>query len=126
MGDIKENILLLCKNVGFPKLSTLLYLITNKEEILFNNCEDKQKYALFNKIFYPLNYEIKNIDNVINNKIVSIKKMENNNKTLVFDKYYSMEILLFGVSLTINGFIKKDNITLRNSSKKKSKQTRKK
>ena len=110
LGEIKENILLLCKNVGFPKLNTLLYLITNKEEILFNNGEDRQKYALFNKIFYPLNYEIKNIDNVINNKIVCIKKMENNNKTLVFDKYYSIEILLFGVSLTINGFIKKDNI----------------
>ena len=57
---IKDNILILCKIVGFPNLEILIYLITNKINIIFTNKKDKEINELLKTIFFPLNYEIKN------------------------------------------------------------------
>ena len=111
LKEIKENILILCKIVGFPNLEVLIYLITNKTNIIFTNKKDKEINELLKTIFFPLNYEIKNI---VNNetKISKINKIENNINTFIFDKFYEIEYCFNGLNIIIKGFSKKDNINM--------------
>ena len=111
LKEIKDNILILCKIVGFPNLEILIYLITNKTNIIFTNKKDKEKNELLKNVFFPLNYEIKNI---LNNetKIAKINKIENNANTFIFDKFYEIEYYFNGLNIIINGFSKKDNINM--------------
>jgi hypothetical protein len=111
LKEIKDNILILCKIVGFPNLKVLIYLITNKTNIIFTNKNDKEINKLLETIFFPLNYEIKNI---VNNetKISKINKIENNTNTFIFDKFYEIEYYFNGLNIIIKGFSKKDNINI--------------
>ena len=112
LKEIKDSIISLCKIVGFPNIEILLYLITNKDEIILSDNEDKQKYGLLREILYPLNYEICKIENHEKNKIGSVKKLENKSNTLIFDKFYRVEFKIYYLSIMIDGYIKKDNINL--------------
>ena len=66
---------------------------------------DKEINELLKTIFFPLNYEIKNI---VNNetKILKINKIENNVNTFIFDKFYDFA---FGSKKNVDHIWKSNN-----------------
>jgi hypothetical protein len=114
--EIKEQIILLCKIVGFTKIDDIIYLVTNISNYIFDE-EDNDKLSLLNKIFVPLNYKIEkniNITTEINN--IKISKYYENHITL-FNNQCIIEFAINNILFKINGFIKTDplNIYIRTS-----------
>jgi endopeptidase La len=115
LKNIKEQILLLGKIVGFTSVKDIIFLLYNVKKIHLEN-EDIEKFKLINKILCPLNYEfIKNINN--KNEIVSINKIHNSNYITLFNNQCEIKIKINNTLLTICGYILPDplNIFIRTS-----------
>lgn len=111
--DIKEQLIVVCKEIGFTSIDDLLYIVLNVCDIYFED-KIKIKHKLLNDIFIPVNYEIKKFDvNGINN-ILSIKKTDEQRNMIFFNNICKLEYLINGIVISIIGFIKKDilNISL--------------
>ena len=113
LEDIKNQIILLCKIVGFTNINDIIYLTTNISNYIFNE-EDNEILDLLNKIFIPLNYEIKrNITKIQNIKISKY----NGNHIILFNNQCIIEFTVNNILFRINGYIKTDplNIFIRTS-----------
>jgi len=113
LKEIKEQIILLCKIVGFTTINDIIYLTTNINNYNMND-DNKMKIDLLDKIFVPLNYEIEKK----NNKLVNIKISKyNENHVILFNNQCMVELMVNNNLFKINGYIKSDplNIYIRTS-----------
>jgi hypothetical protein len=123
LKNIKEQILLLGKIVGFTSVKDIIYLLYNVNSIHLID-EDLEKFKLINRILCPLNYEIKNIDEIKNindlknNKSsLTISKINNSNYITLFNNQCELIIPIKNKILSISGYILSDplNIFIRTS-----------
>lgn len=120
LKNIKEQILLLGKIVGFTSVKDIIFLLYNVNNIHLEN-ENIEKFKLINKILCPLNYEIINNENIknenIKNEILSINKIHNSNYITLFNNQCEIKIAINNTLLTISGYILPDplNIFIRTS-----------
>jgi endopeptidase La len=116
--DIKKQIILLCKIVGFTNISDIFFLIFKIKNIVIENNENS-KLELLNQVFTPLDFEI--IDNTINMKknrdYINIEKIECGKYISIFNNECLVSIEYNDKIIKINGFIKNDplNIFMRTS-----------
>ncbi len=110
--EVRKEILLLCKMVGFTSLSDIIYLTINVSNYKFS-LEDSELYNLLLKIFRPLDYQIFDIDY---EKKISVSKSESNN-LLLFNNQCKVEFSIGKKLFEVKGFIKSDplNIFIRTS-----------
>jgi endopeptidase La len=115
LKNIKEQILLLGKIVGFTSVKDIIFLLYNVKNIHLEN-ENIEKFKLINKILCPLNYEIIKNEN-IKNEILSINKIHNSNYITLFNNQCEIKIAINNTLLTICGYILPDplNIFIRTS-----------
>ena len=83
LKNIKDQILLLGKIVGFTSVKDIIFLLYNIDDIHLID-EDLEKFKLINRILCPLNYDIKVIEN--------IKKKVKTPYTLNTDSFGSQKI----------------------------------
>jgi endopeptidase La len=120
LKNIKEQILLLGKIVGFTSVKDIIFLLYNVNNIHLEN-ENIEKFKLINEILCPLNYEIINNENIknenIKNEILSINKIHNSNYITLFNNQCEIKIAINNTLLTISGYILPDplNIFIRTS-----------
>jgi len=114
LKNIKDQILLLGKIVGFTSVKDIIYLLYNVNEIHLIN-EELEKFKLINRILCPLNYEIKNIENY--NNLLIISKINNSNYITLFNNQCELIIPINNKMLSISGYILSDplNIFIRTS-----------
>ena len=116
--EIKKQIILLCKIVGFTNINDIFYLIFKLNNIIIQKNENT-KFELLNKVFIPLDFEI--IDNISNMKIkreqINIEKIECGKYISIFNNECLVCIEYNNKIVKINGFIKNDplNIYMRTS-----------
>jgi endopeptidase La len=110
--DIKKQIIMLGKIVGFTSINDIIYLSLNIKDYEFKDY-DKQLIELLENIFMPLDYSILKIEN---NFDLKIKKIDSPHLVL-FNNYCSVELCVGNNYYKINGFIKNDplNIYIRTS-----------
>jgi endopeptidase La len=115
LKNIKEQILLLSKIVGFTSVKDIIYLLYNVNSIHLED-EDLEKFKLINRILCPLNYEISTITSTKHYKI-SINKIHNSNYITLFNNQCEIKIVIKDTMLSINGYILSDplNIFIRTS-----------
>lgn len=108
--EIKNQIILLSKIVGFTSIKDIIYLSLNKNDFVFEK-EDKSLYELLSIIFKPLDFDILDYTEKIN---INISKQESTN-TILFDNQCLIKFTINNKLLKIKGFIKNDplNIFLR-------------
>lgn len=117
LKNIKDQILLLGKIVGFTSVKDIIYLIYNVNSIHLID-EELEKFKLINRILCPLNYEIKNISDLKNhNSSLIISKISNSNYITLFNNQCEMIITINDRILSISGYILSDplNIFIRTS-----------
>jgi len=110
--EIKNQIILLSKIVGFTSIKDIIYLSLNKNDFVFEK-KDKSLYELLSSIFIPLDFDILDCTEKIN---INISKLESTN-TILFDCKCLINFTINNKLLKIKGFIKNDplNIFLRTS-----------
>ena len=116
--EIKKEIIILSKIVGFTNINDIFYLIFGRKNILINK-EEKIILKLLKKVFVPLDYEIKENINNINEKRENIKieKIHSNKYISILNSECLIKINYKEKLLIINGYIKSDplNIYIRTS-----------
>ena len=109
--DIKDQLIIICKEVGFTNINDLINIVLNVNDIFF--LEDiKIKHNLLNEIFIPIHYEIKNIDISGINNILSIKKSNDQKNMIFFNNICKIEYIINRVKIVLIGFIKKDILNI--------------
>ena len=113
LNEIKSQIILICKIVGFTSINDIIYLTTNIKNYIFDD-EDNDVLDILNKIFVPLDYEI--IKNINIKQNIKISKY-NSNHVMLFNNQCIVEFTVNNILFKINGFIKTDplNIFIRTS-----------
>jgi len=113
LDEIKKQIILLCKIVGFTSINDIIYLTTNIWNYNFEN-EDIEKIELLKRVFIPLDYEI--VKNVCKKQDIKISKYEGNH-IILFNNQCIIEFTVNNILYKINGYIKTDplNIYIRTS-----------
>lgn len=110
--EIKKQIIILSKIVGFTSINDIIYLNLNVSKYNFKESE-KQKFELFKNIFVPLDY-----NHIKNDKTsdITIKKI-NSPYILLFNNYCELELCIGNNLFKITGYIKNDplNIYIRTS-----------
>ncbi len=114
--EIKKQIILLCKIVGFTNICDVFYLIFRKKNI-YTDKNDNAKLELLNKVFVPLDYELLMNDYEPCIEKISIEKMESGKYLSIFNNECVVTIDCNGSILKLKGFIKTDplNIFMRTS-----------
>jgi endopeptidase La len=110
--DIKKQIVILGKMVGFASIEDIIYLSLNVSNYEFKDY-NKQLVELLSNFFMPLDYIMTNINNHFD---VKIKKVDSPHLVL-FNNYCVVELCVGNNYYKINGFIKNDplNIYVRTS-----------
>ena len=110
--EIKKQIIILGKIVGFTSINDIIYLSLNVDNYEFKD-SDKQIVELLSNIFMPLDYIISKNDKHLD---VRIKKVDSPHLVL-FNNYCVIELCVGNNNYKINGFIKNDplNIYIRTS-----------
>ncbi len=110
--EVKKEIVILCKMVGFTSLNDIIYLTINVTNYKFSD-EDSCLFNLLIKIFRPLDFQIFDVDY---EKKISLSKTESNN-LLLFNNQCKVEFTIGKKLFEIKGFIKSDplNIFIRTS-----------
>ena len=115
--EIKKQIILLCKIVGFTNIRDIFYLIFRTKNI-FNDKEENNELELLNKVFVPLDYELlqNNMGKTKSKKII-IEKIESGKYISIFNNECMIAIKCNDKILKLKGFIKTDplNIFMRTS-----------
>jgi len=116
LKNIKEQILLLGKIVGFTSVKDIIYLLHNIKSIHLID-EDLEKFKLINRILCPLNYDIKNIELNKNHNKLTISKINNSNYITLFNNQCELKLIINNKILSISGYILSDplNIFIRTS-----------
>jgi len=117
LKNIKDQILLLGKIVGFTSVKDIIYLLYNVNEIHLID-EELEKFKLINRILCPLNYDIKDISDLKNhNSSLIISKINNSNYITLFNNQCELIITINNKILSISGYILSDplNIFIRTS-----------
>ena len=117
LKNIKDQILLLGKIVGFTSVKDIIFLLYNVDDIHLID-EDLEKFKLINRILCPLNYDIKNIENIKkNNGSLLISKINNSNYITLFNNQCELKLNIQNKVLSISGYILSDplNIFIRTS-----------
>ena len=109
--EIKEEIIVICKDVGFTNIDDLFYIVLNVSDIYFQD-DVKIKHNLLNDIFTPVSYEIKKLDFGGINNINSIKKNEDQKNIIFFNNICKIEYIINGITIILTGFIKKDILNI--------------
>ena len=115
--EIKKEIILLCKIVGFTSIRDVFYLIFRRKNI-FNIKNENDKIELLNKVFVPLDYDFFTIDfNKVINQKINIEKIESGKYISIFNNECMITIEYNETILKLRGFIKSDplNIFMRTS-----------
>lgn len=118
--EIKNQILLLGKIVGFTSVKNLFYLLFGHNKLIISN-ESIEEYNLLNKILIPLDYEI--ITPSYSEKLllpipsIQIEKIDTGKYISIFNNECIMQISYNNKIIKIYGFIKPDplNILMRTS-----------
>ncbi len=109
--EIKKQIIILCKTVGFTSLEDILYL-----KLSLNNFFDlqKNKFSLLCDVFVPLDFEIEDCSTKLDD--IYVYKIETDN-IILFNNYCMVEFMVKDKIFKVKGFIKSDplNIYLRTS-----------
>ena len=115
LKNIKEQILLLGKIVGFTSVKDIIYLLYNTNKIHLLD-EDLEKFKLINRILCPLNYEIKKLENNNISSLV-ISKINNSNYITLFNNQCELKLIIQDKILSISGYVISDplNIFIRTS-----------
>jgi hypothetical protein len=121
--EIKKQIILICKIVGFTNINDIIYLLYNITDYgldtAFNDKEDQTKITLLNNVFVPLDFEVQDILTETNNVLtkISITKIDTNKYITLFNNECLVELIINSKLLKIRGFIKSDplNIYMRTS-----------
>lgn len=114
-GEIKNQIIMLSKIIGFSSINDIIYLNLNISKYEFDQ-ENKQIFELLENIFMPLDYNIQVCKN-INKNDIEIKKNDNSSYIVLFNNHCKVSFNI-GVNLfNITGYIKNDplNIYIRTS-----------
>ena len=122
--EIKKQIIILGKIVGFTSINDIIYLSLNVKNFEFKNY-DKQMIELLSDVFVPLDYTETFIDSCLDSHIdshidsnanIQIKKIDSPYLVL-FNNYCLVELCIGNNHYKINGFIKNDplNIFIRTS-----------
>jgi endopeptidase La len=114
-AEIKNQILLLGKIVGFTNVKDLFYLLFGHNKLIIPN-DSIDEFNLLDKIFTPLDYEI--IPGLkLTSQTIKIEKIESGKYIGIFNNECAIEILLGTKIIKIYGFIKSDplNILMRTS-----------
>jgi endopeptidase La len=119
--DIKKQIILLCKIIGFTSLNDIIYLSLNINNYLFENNENNEnnvnseetKYNFLSSIFVPLDFNLSDT-NIITK--ITINKTDFNNIILINNQCL-VEFSINDKLFKIKGYIKNDplNINIRTS-----------
>lgn len=116
--EIKKQIILLCKIVGFTNIHDIFYLNFKTKHITVDNSE-LSKLELINNVFTPLDFEIIDSDNHVNKNTqkINIEKIESGKYISIFNNECIVSIKHNNLIIKINGFIKNDplNIFMRTS-----------
>ena len=112
LKNIKDQILLLGKIVGFTSVKDIIYLLYNVNDIHLID-EDLEKFKLINRILCPLNYEIKNISDKKNhNDSLMISKINNSNYITLFNNQCELILTIKNKILSISGYILSDPLNI--------------
>lgn len=114
--QVKDNIILLGKIVGFTSIKDIFFLIYNGYEHNIFNDEKLNILNLMDSIFVPLDFEIikKNISKDIS---VEIEKIQTNKYISIFNNECQIIINIQDQAIKLTGFIQSDplNIYMRTS-----------
>ena len=114
-NEIKNQIILLGKIVGFTSIYDIFYLIFGTSNIKIINDNENHKLNLFNDVFIPLDFELGNYS--IDEETITIKKVYTNKFISIFNNECNITVNLNNRKITFLGFIKSDplNIYMRTS-----------
>ena len=115
--EIKKQLILLCKIVGFTNIRDIFYLIFRTKKI-FNDKIENSKLELLNKVFVPLDYELITRDiNKLKTQKINIEKIDSGKYISIFNNECMIAIECVDKILKLKGFIKTDplNIFMRTS-----------
>lgn len=112
-SEIKKQIIILSKIVGFTSLTDIIYLSLNINKYQFMNNYDKQIFNLLSEVFIPLDFTILKTDSYSQ---IKIKKIDSPYIVLI-NNYCQIEICIGINKIKINGYIINDplNTYLRTS-----------
>jgi endopeptidase La len=111
--ELKNQIILFGKMVGFPNIYDIYYLVCNVS--ITNNTKENEKLELLNKVFIPLDFEI--ITHNIKPDTIEIEKIETNKYITIFNNECMITINKYNKIIKFMGFIEPDplNIYIRTS-----------
>ena len=111
-SDIKSQIILLCKIVGFTSIEDIIYLTLNITKYIFDK-EDENMINLLTNVFISLDYEMYETNISQNIKIYN----SYNNNIVLFNNQCIVEFVINNKLFKISGYIKPDplNIYIRTS-----------
>ena len=121
--EIKKQIILLCKIVGFTNIYDIFYLVFKTQNIIIND-DENCKLELLNNVFTPLDFEIinknfnkTNANNENNLQKITIEKKESGKYISIFNNECWVCIEHNNKIMKMSGFINNDplNIFMRTS-----------
>ena len=109
--ELKSQIILLGKIVGFTNISDIFYLVYNiKKNIADVLKEENEQLVLLNKVFVPLDFEI--LKNITFSEIIQIEKMETNRYFSIFNNECSVTINKNNKIIKFTGYIETDPLNI--------------
>jgi endopeptidase La len=114
--ELKRQIILFGKIVGFTNISDIYYLVCNITKLKIESDEEGDKIHLLNKVFVPLDFEIIDDTSTINISIQT-EKIETNKYISIFNNECSIVISKYNKTIKFIGYINSDplNIYMRTS-----------
>lgn len=111
--SIKNQILLLCKIIGFSSIDDIIFLNLNINNFNFKS-RDAQIFELLKNIFMPLDYDLNETEE---ETTISINKIKNSSYIILFNNHCEVSFSIGSNLFKITGYIKNDplNIYIRTS-----------
>lgn len=107
--NIKQQIILLSKIVGFTSTIDIIYLSLNISNYNFE--KESEKFNLLLQVFSPIDYEFEENNFVENNNKLKISKIESN-YVVLFNNECLIEFPINDKIIKIKGYIKADTLNI--------------